>query len=941
MEPARTGFETDKHKHQEVNETMNKKRSNGSYGFLLACGIASSALVAAGEATYTEKDGYYVFDVSGTDTYSGSLSGANGVKKTGTGTLTFTAANSYTGELVVEQGTLAASTPANFGSMKKITVKEGATLDISTASSSDTSVSKLSAAHVYLSGTGVGGQGAIKRLKGGAINGVFAAMTLEGDATINISSRWGITGTLNLNGHALTRIGSDHGVLISATVNPDADDAKGSILSMAGDFNMQNQVNLNGSADNVLELRGGRAMLYQTTGLKPWTFKFGSNCTLEGCGDGTGRGFPSYNIWSGPVVIPAGVTGTFKTSTATNGLRMAGPVAVNGFVAFDGAGYIEFSGGYTNLNSGLTISAGKDIVFNGGRHLISHDTALSGSVSYLGGARVEMSGNGFHYVYGSKQSGACGALVVSNATLVGSGGNCKLFPGKGNDGYGYFRLGEGAVLFDYSVIMGCDAGSIGAMYMDGGQFTHPNALTVAETSYFYFGIGGGVCKPVSNAAKGLVIGPANFGVFHQSGGLYTDGDVTIAKNGGSGEMYISGGTNNCGNLLLQGATAGGMTAGTALLAVSGSNTVLNADHNFTKVERENPSVSILSVSDGATLKTGRMFLTAGARAAGAEFHVGFDGGVVCPMILSDFFNTGNYTALPTSFVIYDGGMTVDTTYTDDYQGHLNDSFFCAEFKRPTGLSVKTIELPTSDEYLAQAGKYVGSPKVTISGVGKAAAAVAIFDSKTRAVTGIKVVSPGFDYDNSTTATIGSWDGKSEYACVVTVEAQKCTGGICKRGKQGLYLNCSISLRNTFGGPVEALEGGIYFDAGATSFPDDIGLIVHPGAEIGIGSARTVKFVNGAGKIRNGNLTVTDSMCLSTNGLEIAEQLKIQDGVALSIDSATPIAEDAASVTLVTAKELVCDPSKLAVSGLPDGWRVKKVANQLVAKKPSGLCVIVR
>ena len=63
---------------------------------------------------------------SGTDTYSGSLSGANGVKKTGTGTLTFTAANSYTGELVVEQGTLAASTPANFGSMKKITVKEGA-----------------------------------------------------------------------------------------------------------------------------------------------------------------------------------------------------------------------------------------------------------------------------------------------------------------------------------------------------------------------------------------------------------------------------------------------------------------------------------------------------------------------------------------------------------------------------------------------------------------------------------------------------------------------------------------------------------------------------------------------------------------------------------------------------------------------------------------------
>ena len=919
---------------------MNKKSSNGSYGFLLACCIASSALVAAGEATYTEKDGYYVFDVSGTDTYSGSLSGANGVKKTGTGTLTFTAANSYTGELVVEQGTLAASTPANFGSMKKITVKEGATLDISTASSSDTSVSKLSAAHVYLSGTGVGGQGAIKRLKGGAINGVFAAMTLEGDATINISSRWGITGTLNLNGHALTRIGSDHGVLISATVNPDADDAKGSILSMAGDFNMQNQVNLNGSADNVLELRGGRAMLYQATGLKPWTFKFGASLVFEGCGNGTGRGNSSYNIWNGPVVIPKGNTATFKAATTNNGLRLAGPVTANGNMSFDGNGYIEFAGGLTNLYDSVSIPAGRDVAFNGGRHLISHDTWIAGSLCYIGGARVAMSGDGHQYVSGSKNSGTFGAIEILNATLVGSGGNCKLFPGKGADGYGYLRLGEGALLDKYLVIMGYDAGSIGALYLNGGRFNRPDSFVVAEKSYAYFGISGGESVP-SGTYKGLEVGASSFGVLHQGGGIYTGGNVTIAKSAGSGEMFVSGGTNTCTGLLLQGATASGVTAGTALLAVSGADAVLDAGRGFTRVERQNPCVSILSVADGATLKTGRLFLTAEARAAGAEFHVGFDGGIVYPMVISDFFDTGRYTKLPTSFVIYDGGMTVDTTYTDDYNGNLGESMFCAELSKPTGLSVKTIALPTSDAYLAQAGKYLGSPKVTISGAGKAAAAVAIFDDAMRTVTGIKVVSPGFDYDNETTATISSWDGATEYACAVTVEAQKGTGGIRKRGKQRLSLQCAADLHNTFGGPVEAMEGGVYFDAGEASFPSDIGLIVHPGAEIGLGRARTVKFANGAGKIIGGNLTVTDSMCLSTNGLEIAGQLTLQDGVAVSIDSATPIVEDAASVTLVTAKELVCDLSKLTVSGLPNGWKVKQVANRLVAKKSSGFAVTVR
>ena len=79
----------------------------------LAAAVAMMVVCRTGhvfaEATYTEVGGNYVFDLSSDDTYSGVLSGAKGLVKKGSGKLTLSGANAFTGAISIEGGTLAAT----------------------------------------------------------------------------------------------------------------------------------------------------------------------------------------------------------------------------------------------------------------------------------------------------------------------------------------------------------------------------------------------------------------------------------------------------------------------------------------------------------------------------------------------------------------------------------------------------------------------------------------------------------------------------------------------------------------------------------------------------------------------------------------------------------------------------------------------------------------
>ena len=117
---------------------MVKSARNGSHEFaalLVGALVALCSMTARSEATYTVVNGNYVFNLSSDDTYSGVKQGA--------GKLTLTGANTFTGAISIEGGTLAATKPASFGKPSSISVGAGAVFDITPASSSDATTGSI------------------------------------------------------------------------------------------------------------------------------------------------------------------------------------------------------------------------------------------------------------------------------------------------------------------------------------------------------------------------------------------------------------------------------------------------------------------------------------------------------------------------------------------------------------------------------------------------------------------------------------------------------------------------------------------------------------------------------------------------------------------------------------------------------------------------------
>ena len=116
----------------------------------------------------------------------GSIGGAAAIVKYGTGTLTISNANSYTGGLSIYGGTLKTGNGAALGSATgQTTIYPGATLDVYGQN--------LGAETVTVSGAGVGGNGAIVN-SGAQQASALKNVTLAGDTTLGGSNRWDIRG---------------------------------------------------------------------------------------------------------------------------------------------------------------------------------------------------------------------------------------------------------------------------------------------------------------------------------------------------------------------------------------------------------------------------------------------------------------------------------------------------------------------------------------------------------------------------------------------------------------------------------------------------------------------------------------------------------------------------------------------------------------------------
>lgn len=196
---------------------------------------------------------------------TGTITGAGGITKTGVGTVTLGSTNSFTGGVVVSQGTLQASVLTGatylggFAALgdftglttptSVVTVQNGATLALQSGYTGSAAAAPTRDQQILsLTGTGYNGAGALRAT--GGVNSWLGSITLGGDTTI---TNTGVAGagadalylgpwsannaavSLNLNHHALTLNGTGNIAITEAIGNAAGD--TGSVTLIGGASN--------------------------------------------------------------------------------------------------------------------------------------------------------------------------------------------------------------------------------------------------------------------------------------------------------------------------------------------------------------------------------------------------------------------------------------------------------------------------------------------------------------------------------------------------------------------------------------------------------------------------------------------------------------------------------------------------------------------------------
>ncbi|MDH6171058.1 autotransporter-associated beta strand protein, partial [Variovorax boronicumulans] len=143
-------------------------------------GFAADGLNLANNVVLTGNNDPVIDTGSFSATLSGSISGGGFITKMGSGTLTLSGANSYTGATDVAEGTLKAGATGTFSAASAHTVRSGATLDL--AGLSQTVASLANSGTVSLVGTAPGTTLTVNGAYVGN-NGVLRLGTFLGDST--------------------------------------------------------------------------------------------------------------------------------------------------------------------------------------------------------------------------------------------------------------------------------------------------------------------------------------------------------------------------------------------------------------------------------------------------------------------------------------------------------------------------------------------------------------------------------------------------------------------------------------------------------------------------------------------------------------------------------------------------------------------------------------
>jgi autotransporter-associated beta strand protein len=303
--------------------------NNTSVSSLTKGGLGNVTL--AGAARYTGATalnaGTLTFGSASDQTLPGAISGAGSLAKTGAGILRLGGNNAYTGETLIGAGTVVADHSNALGPNGAGTViASGATLDVGGALAAN--ALRLGPETITVSGTGVGGKGAIVNSSAleQRVSLYGCKVSLAADAAVGGNQRVGFwpdsrSPLLDLNGHTLSKLGSNVFSVINVDVNPGGGhiDVKEGVLWLVYD------TRLNGGVTNTMTVRDDAQLKFYDLWNSPqWTLALNNRSRLS-----LQSGAVPLNAWDGPVTLngTAFLDGNLNSAFS---LKINGPISGNG-----------------------------------------------------------------------------------------------------------------------------------------------------------------------------------------------------------------------------------------------------------------------------------------------------------------------------------------------------------------------------------------------------------------------------------------------------------------------------------------------------------------------------------------------------------------------------------------------------------------------------------
>jgi autotransporter-associated beta strand protein len=570
-------------------------------------------------------------------TFASAISGSGSVTKSGVGTLTLTAANTFSGATTISSGTLRIGDGGTTGSLGAggVAVAAGAALAFDR---SDT----VSVAN------SISGDGVIVKSGGGDLTltgaNSYTGGTVIHAGTLIASSNTALgTGAVTLSGGEL-EFGT--GVALANQIVLTAAPAAATFTSP---FNVEYLVVGGGGGGGSIQASGGGGGGGVATGATLLTdTSYSIVVGAGGAGGTSGGGSSALGVSVGG--------GTAGGSNGGNGGASGAPQSLAG-----GTGWVQ-GGGQDGLAGGGGAGAGAS-GSNGGTNSVGGNggggvaSAISGaSIFYAGGGGggSEYTGSGATLAgVGGAGGGGNGGLGVN--TSAKNGGNATFFGGGGGGGGAFGGPGGsgagGVVVIRYA----------GGPVASGGTITSGTNLAAGYTLHTFSSAGAGLFL-----IDGAVAGPTLSGVLTGTGGFTWDSSLTLTLTGSNtygGGTVISAGAVRIGNGGGTGSLGTGDITNNAALIVDRSNAytipgAISGTGSLTKSGAGNLILAGTSTFTGpTTISTGRLSVngalgnTAVTVASGAE--LGGSGSIVGALAIL----SGGTLAPGNSIASLSGGAT--------------------------------------------------------------------------------------------------------------------------------------------------------------------------------------------------------------------------------------------------------------------------------------------